>query len=232
MGNVSLCYRPIVRDYFRESEEDGKPHPSGSATKNERGEVDIVVEGTFVIAPLLFLRTIVKMPCHQVRVVTKLLAQDRDCVTQEIHETWSTLMVILQPGNYELECGARMHYFVSVTKPVLIEDAGGHPVLSNQWDFSKVSQKRFARGRARTISVEARQYAPVPDYVLGKIAMGGAAKFRLLAENLHVHRSREGETKKRADGTLCPRPGASSSDESFQPQTDEEFLNTSAGSGS
>ena len=235
MGSVSLCYRPMMRDYFRGSE-DFQPHPSGSATKNERGEVDIVVEGTFVIAPLLFLRTIVKMPCHQVRVVTKLLAQDRDCVTQEIHETWCTLLVILQWDNYAAECGPRMHYFLSVTKPVLIEDVGGHPVLSNQWDFSTVFQKRFARGRARTIVVEARRYAPVPDYVLGWIAMSGAAKFRLSAENLR--RSREGGTQQRADDetpdghrTLCPRPKESPPDD-FQPQTDEAFLSISAGSGS
>ena len=185
----------IVRDYFRGSD-DFQPHPSGCATKNKRGEIDIVVEGVVVVAPFLLLRAILKKNLLRVRVVTKLIAQDRDCVTQGVHETWCTLMIIMQEqpacAISAPESGTRLHYFVSVTKPVLIENAGEHVVLSNQWDFSKVPRKRFAQGRARTISLEARQYAPVPDWVLGKIAMSGAAKFRLMAKNLRRSREDEG----------------------------------------
>ena len=188
----------IVRDYLN-ARQGFKPHPSGRAIKNELGEVDIVMEGRLVVAPFLLIRAILKMPVLRVRCITKLLAQDRDYVTGEVHETWCSIMIIERQGQpdvmppsgnqFEPEEGFRLHYFVAVTKPVLIEmDENSHAVLSNQWDFSALPKKRFAQGRARTISVDARRYAPVPDYVLGKIAMSGARKYQIMAENFRRSR--------------------------------------------
>ena len=190
----------VVRDYFN-ARQGFKPHASGRARKNPLGEVDVVIEGRLVVAPFLLIRAILKMPVNRVRIITKLLAQDRDYVTGEVHETWCSLMIVERQGQpdvmppsgseFEPEEGLRLHYFVSVTKPVLIEmDQNSHAVLSNQWTFSGLSKKRFARGRARTISVDARRYVPVPDYVLGKIAMSGARKYQSMAENFRRSHSR------------------------------------------